>query len=70
MIEGTIAIAAALLSFTVAVAIPLFAQRLRTFALILGLGAAFFAWLTRDIQRADLGDLRVSKTGSAPSSAA
>lgn len=56
MIAGTIAIIAALLSFAVPLAIPLFAQRWRTFALILALGAAFFAWLTWDLQRTSLGD--------------
>lgn len=56
MIAGTFAIIAALLSFAVPLAIPLFAQRWRTFALILALGAAFFAWLTWDLQRASPGD--------------
>ena len=42
MIAGTIAIVVALLSFAVPLAIPLFAQRWRTFAIILALGAAFF----------------------------
>lgn len=56
MIAGTVAIVAALLSFAIPLAIPLFAQRWRTFVLILALGAAFFAWLTWDIQRADLGN--------------
>ena len=56
MIGGAIAIVAAALSFLVPAAIPLFAQRWRTFAIILGLGAAFFAWLTWDIQRAGLGE--------------
>lgn len=56
MIAGAIAIAAALLSFAVPLAISLFAQRGRTFAIILALGAAFFAWLTWDIQRADPGN--------------
>jgi len=56
VIEGAIAIIAAVLSFLVPAAIPLFAQRWRTFAIILGLGVAFFAWLTWDIQRAGPGD--------------
>ncbi len=51
MIAGTIAIVAALLSFAVPLAIPLFAQRWRTFAIVLGLAVAFFAWLTWDLQR-------------------
>lgn len=56
MIAGTIAILAAVLSFMVPLAIPLFAQRWRTFAVILALGVAFFGWLTWDIQRAGIGD--------------
>ena len=56
MIEGAIAIIAVFLSFAVPLAIPLFAQRWRTFAIILALAGAFFAWLNWDIQRADLGD--------------
>lgn len=51
MIAGTIAIFAALLSFAVPLAIPLFAGRWRSYAVILALGAAFFGWLTWDIQR-------------------
>jgi hypothetical protein len=56
VIEGTIAIIAAVLAFLVPAAIPLFAQRWRTFAIVLALAAAFFGWLTWDIQRAILGD--------------
>lgn len=56
MIEGTVAIIAAVLSFLVPLAIPLFAQRWRTFVVILTLAVAFFAWLTWDLQRASLGD--------------
>jgi hypothetical protein len=48
---GAFALIASLLSFVVPLAIPLFAQRWRTFAAILALGAAFFAWLTSDIGR-------------------
>lgn len=54
MIEGAFAIIAAALSFLVPAAIPLFAQRWRTFAIILGLGVVFFAWLTWDIQSASI----------------
>jgi hypothetical protein len=56
VIEGAIAIIASVLSLLIPLAIPLFAQRWRTFAIVLGLGAVFFAWLTWDIQRAGLGD--------------
>ena len=50
-----IALVGALLSFAVPLAIPLFAQRWRTFAIILALAAAFFGWLTWDLQRASPG---------------
>jgi hypothetical protein len=50
---GAIAIVAALLSFLVPLAIPLFAQRWRSYAIILALAALFFAWLTWDIQRSE-----------------
>lgn len=43
MIEGTFAIVAAVLAFLVPAAIPLFARRWRTLAIILVLAAAFFA---------------------------
>lgn len=66
MIEGTIAIIAALLRFAVPLAIPLFAQRWRTFAMILVLAAAFFGWLTWDIQRAALGDPRAEPNWIGP----
>ncbi len=49
---GAIALFAGLLCFAVPLAMPLFAQRWRTFALVVALAAAFFAWLTWDIQRA------------------
>jgi hypothetical protein len=53
---GAIAIIAAILAFLVPAAIPLFVQRRRTFAIVLALGVAFFAWLTWDIERAAIGD--------------
>jgi hypothetical protein len=49
---GAIAIFAGLLCFAVPLGIPLFAQRWRSFAIIVALGAAFFGWLTMDIERA------------------
>jgi len=49
---GAVAIFVGLLCFAVPLAIPLFAQRWRTFAIIVALGVAFFAWLTVDIQQA------------------
>jgi len=56
VIEGTFAIVAAMLAFLVPLAIPLLAQRWRTFGIILALAVAFFAWLTLDLQRAAIGD--------------
>lgn len=49
---GAIAIFAGLLCFAVPLAIPLFVQRWRSFAITVALGAAFFAWLTVDIEKA------------------
>ncbi len=49
---GAIAIFVGLLCFAVPLAIPLFAQRWRMFATVVAIGAAFFAWLTVDIQQA------------------
>lgn len=56
MIEGTIAVIAAVLSFLVPLAIPLFAQRWRTFAVVLALAGAFFGWLNWDIGRGAVSD--------------
>ncbi len=49
--SGVFAILSSLLAFLVPLAIPLFAQRWRSFAIILGLGALFFWWLTLDVER-------------------
>lgn len=49
---GAVAIFVGLLCFAVPLAIPLFAQRWRTFAIVVALGVTFFAWLTVDIQQA------------------
>ena len=49
---GALAVLAAVLSFLVPLAIPLFAQRWRAFLVVLLLGALFFAWLTWDLQSA------------------
>jgi hypothetical protein len=49
---GAVAILVGLLCFAVPLAIPLFAQRWRTFAIVVALGVVFFAWLTVDIQQA------------------
>lgn len=46
MIEGIWALFLAFLSFVLPMAIPLFVQRWRTLLLVVGLGVAFFAWLT------------------------
>lgn len=47
---GFIAIAVSGLAFLVPLAIPLFAQRWRSFALIVALAAVFFLWLNGDIE--------------------
>lgn len=49
--SGVVAIAASVLAFLVPLAVPLFAMRWRSFLVVLGLGAAFFAWLTLDLQQ-------------------
>jgi hypothetical protein len=50
MIEGTLAIIAAILAFLVPLAIPLFIQRWRTFAITTTAAAAITAWLWFDIE--------------------
>ena len=49
---GAFALIAAVLSFLIPAAIPLFATRWRTFAIVLAVAVAFFAWLNWDIGRA------------------
>ena len=49
---GIVAIAASLLAFLVPLAIPLFAQRWKSFLIVVGLAAAFFGWLTWDMRQA------------------
>jgi hypothetical protein len=44
--EGFFALIAATLSFLIAMAVPLFAQRWRTLGIIVAVGAVFFGWLT------------------------
>lgn len=46
---GLFALVAAGLCFMVPLAVPLFAMRWRSFFVLLGLGAAFFGWLTLDL---------------------
>lgn len=53
---GLFAILVSVLAFLVAVAVPLFAQRWRTLAVITALGVLFFGWLTIDLQRPDNGN--------------
>ncbi|HEV7274817.1 MAG TPA: hypothetical protein VGN80_00850 [Devosiaceae bacterium] len=50
------AIIAALIAFAVPLAIPLFVQRWRTFLIVLAVAAAFFTWLTLDLQGNASGD--------------
>ncbi|WP_055048546.1 hypothetical protein [Devosia sp. A16] len=47
--SGVIAIVAALLAFGIPIAVPLFAQRWRTLAILLVLGVLFFGWVTLDL---------------------
>ena len=47
--ELVLAIVSATLSFLVAMAIPLFAQRWRTLAIVVGVGAMFFGWMTLEL---------------------
>jgi hypothetical protein len=49
--SGAFAVFAGLLCFAIPLAVPLFVQRWRTFAIIVALAVAFFAWLTWDIER-------------------
>ena len=46
---GAIALIGAFLAFSVPIAVPLFAQRWRTLAIVVGLGALFFAWVSYDL---------------------
>lgn len=46
---GVIAIVTALLAFGIPIAVPLFAQRWRTLAIVVALGALFFAWVSYDL---------------------
>jgi hypothetical protein len=50
MIEGTVAIFLACLCFLVPMAIPLFAQRWRSFFAILAVATLFFGWLTLEME--------------------
>lgn|GEM_PF-3420436 len=51
--SGVVAIVAALLAFGVPIAVPLFAQRWRTLAILLALGILFFSWVTIDLAAPD-----------------
>lgn len=48
---GFLAIIVSVLAFVVPVGIPLLAQRWRSYLVVLALGAAFFAWLSWEIER-------------------
>lgn len=50
---GVVAIGAALLAFGVPIAVPLFAQRWRTLAILLVLGVLFFGWVNLDLAAPD-----------------
>jgi hypothetical protein len=51
--SGALALVAAILAFCVPIAVPLFAQRWRTLAIIAALGGAFFAWASADVANPD-----------------
>ena len=46
---GVLAIVTALLAFGIPIAVPLFAQRWRTLAILVLLGALFFGWVNLDL---------------------
>lgn len=50
---GIIAIITTLLAFGIPIAVPLFAQRWRTLAILLVLGLLFFGWVTLDLATPD-----------------
>lgn len=50
---GVVAIVTALLAFGIPIAVPLFAQRWQTLAVLLGLGVLFFGWVTLDLASPD-----------------
>lgn len=50
---GAIALVGAFLAFCVPIAVPLFAQRWRTLAILLVLGLLFFGWVTLDLATPD-----------------
>jgi uncharacterized membrane protein len=49
---GAIALIGAFLAFSVSIAVPLFAQRWRTLAIVIGLGVLFFAYVSYDLTNA------------------
>lgn len=53
---GLLAIFGSFLAFVVPLAIPLFVQRWRTLALVVGAAVVFFGWLTWDLARPDNGN--------------
>ena len=47
--SGALAIVAAFLAFSLSIAVPLFAQRWRTLAIIAAVGVGFFVWANADL---------------------
>ena len=47
--SGVLALVGAFLAFMIPIAVPLFAQRWRTLAIIAALGSAFFTWANTDL---------------------
>lgn len=54
--EGLVAIVVSVLAFLVPLAVPLFVVRWRSYLVVLAIGAAFFTWLTLDLQRTEAAD--------------
>lgn len=57
--EWLLALVAAFLAFAIALAVPLFVQRWSRLALVVLVGAAFFAWLTWDLGQAAAGEIKL-----------
>lgn len=47
--SGALALVAAFLAFAIPIAVPLFVTSWRGFAIVVGVGALFFTWVTFDL---------------------
>lgn len=54
--DGVVAIVTSVLAFLVPLAVPLFVTRWRSYLVVLAISAAFFTWLTLDLQRVAVAD--------------